>query len=1128
MKNLNKLLIAIAVIAVVLSAVAMTSTAVNFNGELSVLKDKLEAVNEAPELADKLDLMNNNVRVYLFNRPVDPLTKGFDEAMELFDSLNAALIEAHIAQYKALGVDDTEGKKALFESLFEYINKMKATTFYYDPVSAGDGAEPVANKYGQTLFYNNNSTVAEDAREALSDAILEFVSTLLLPGTDAVVDQNETVASEYIDTYLSMKAADPDAQATFKDKLVADAAALISHNAALREQSLALHVFLRDCAIEYDVLRPSKKNEYKNLMQLVGELEYVEFKSNVAAYFAYEYQADDTLRHNRLNSAADRISVNTTKYKATMLAGDDYESIMSLANEVKANIAQRNEQKKQEIEYSTSLNEYDLLSGQINLNMDDGRFPYQMYHGNDSATGSGNGGAINIVDDENVSGNKYLEFTLGRAAGEDGIPAVQPASVSYVDMRLGDTTNGYVMEFDVMTKSDTFKSFRLHGAENGEQGTRLFLSYIWIIDGVLNTGSGQKAFEGAFTPGEWTHISFCYKPDDGQGNPVVTVYVDYEWIGYWWSVAQTEKYKMTILRITPSSNHYNVNIDNIHFYQGTTPRNLDKFANKSDVELFKMYTDICSNPDYGARIRDAALNEADLLLDSVKDEPTLQSEKKLVEVYNADDKTFVMKELNYLEILDEYVKNRQEHILNKGLVEETMKELKNSVGDLFTTTVTTENISKMTSQANKISSFIQENSGYIVAEDPEVVKIKQELSRVKRDIVRINNLVELLSCLEKFDRATSCASMTKRMQEANKWYTACELYDASVYELIKNDPAVVKYEEALDYPDSGTKLLAHVANMQSTIDAQRLLENSRKIINCVDLITSLEGYEPTSEFYFGNMDVIDPYIAAIRAVLKNGNYDRSFDGLSEAIEKFEKIYPYYYERSQQAHAAAIKEKLDIYAIDDTFITRLGVCAFVKNYIETNDIDLSNKSIAPLIELYGVYTEEIESQEDIYNATIEQNTYIFINLIKRMQTTNSYKEIKSLHGEASVILCAMNVSSDEAKAAIALYDAFTVALQEKEETCAAFVEAATRLKYCKNKKDTYAGLVECSKYLEDVDTEVRGVESALKSYNEKLAEYNAAASTANGVIEETGSLVMSVRTVSIHSAILEIIKNLFSK
>jgi hypothetical protein len=810
-------------------------------------------------------------------------------------------------------------------------------------------------------------------------------------------------------------------------------------------------------------------------------------------------------------------------------AEEDYSDIMALVDDVKLDIVAKNEQKKKEIEYDAPMSEYGLLDAQVNNDIQDGKFSYALQNGNATPTGAGNGAVINVVGDPD--GNKYAEFTLDKAAGEDGISATQSSQVAYIDIKLGNTTNGYIMEFDVMTKSDSFLGMQLHTAEWADNGARVYKTFLHVSNGAIvpEDGTGKGYFSGAFTPNEWTHITFCYNPDDGQGKSVVTVYVDYEWIGFWWSAeeAQGRSYKLTTLRLTPNANHYTFCLDNLHFYQGTAPREVSRFENLDDVGAYKYYTSVYTNPNYSPQNRDYALNQADLLNDGVQDSPEIKGKKLEIDIYNSETGGYDKQSLAYAEILNMYMENRQIYILDAA-IRQTKDKLLQSIGDLFETSVTTSNLSKMRSQVNTISNFISNNSAYIPLDDPEVVSIRKELNRVKKDITRIENLFNLISALEKFDRATTCASMTKRMNEVNQWYKTCELYDSSIYEMLSNDPALQKYESTLDYPQSNAKLITHIENMQSRIDGQRIIENSQKIINCVKIITSLNGYEATDEFLSENEEFIEQYISSIRNVLRSEAYDPTYEGVAEAISKYEEIDPYFYLRMQEEHALAISEKLDIYKSTDSFITKVGACAFIENYLNSNDVDLSNDAIAPLIELYEVYKQEVESQEDNYIASIEQNTETFINLVKKMQVATSYKDLKSLSEEAALALCLMNISSDEAKAAIAIYDEFVLALEEKEAACEIFVEEAIKLKYIKNNKDMYATLVKCSQYMEFVDEEVRGVKTALETYNQKLAEYNAKADAADAMISEAGDVVVSVRTVSIHSAILEIIRNLFFK
>ncbi len=1148
MKNLKKLLIAIAVVAIAVCAITVSASAVNFTGNLATLNEHINSADKLSDAANKMATMNTNVRIYLLSRPVDPLTEGFDKAMDTFDSVTADIISGYVEKcnaYPLENVDEADmaknlaARKALIEELCVYLNKLREVKFYYAPTESGDGVEPVENKYGATYFYNPNGDKAMSARKLLNASILEIAS-VLIEGLEGVADLNNLMADMYFETYAGYKAAEGDEKEALLNKLTADADSLIQNNTAFRADASVLFVFLRDCPIEADALRPSAKHTYNRLLQTLGQTQYYELKSNAAAYFAYDFGANNygvngTSKHNVLNAAADRVTVLLSKYKSTISkSADDYDKTMTLVDEVKSSIEAKNNQKKLELEYNTPLSEYILTGGQHRFDMEDGKFAYTLWHGEASTTGAGNGSTLGVGTDPDT-GNKYAEFILGKDKGEDGINAQQPSSVAYIDMKLGDTSNGYIIEFDVMTKSDSFKAMQLGFAEYAFDGARVGTEFFTTNNGVIQTNrytsikfetNAKTAFDGAITPGEWTHITLIYKPDNGQGIPVATIYVDYEWIGYWWSVAQSSAYKLTTLRIQPGANHYNLCMDNMLFYQGTGYRDIDKLKGMSDVELYKYYTGIYINANYSPQNRDYALNQAEVLYESVKNDSAIQSEKLVASIYNSSTGQYVDQEFTYSEILTKFLENRNAYILDAAIAQ-VKEQLMGTVGDAFTTAVTSKNLDTVKSLINGISNFLKDNAAYIQLDDPDVIDIKQNINRVNKDITRIENVVKLIEALQKFDRATTVASMVKRFEDVNKWYNASELYDSSVYELVKNDPAVISYEETLEL-ESDTALLDHIAGAQPRIDKQRVQENTQKIVNCIDIITSMKGYTPTEEFFSLNEEYIDRYVTSIRSVLVSGVYDPSYKGLDQALSEFEIIYPYFYSRLQDKHATAIKERLDIYPTTDSFITRLGVCSFVENYIKDNDVDFEHEAIIPLIEIYEVYKREMESLEEDYSAAIEENTYHFINLAKRMQATNSYKELKVLCDEAAQAICLMNVSSEEAKNAIAIYDYYRVLLEAKEEIGRLFVEEATKLKYVKTNKDIYAILVLCAQYVEDVDIEVKGVENALNTYNEKLAEYKAGINPTNELLEETSEVVLSVRTISINSVILEIVKSLFSK
>ena len=139
-----------------------------------------------------------------------------------------------------------------------------------------------------------------------------------------------------------------------------------------------------------------------------------------------------------------------------------------------------------------------------------------------------------------------------------------------------------------------------------------------------------------------------------------------------------------------------------------------------------------------------------------------------------------------------------------------------------------------------------------------------------------------------------------------------------------------------------------------------------------------------------------------------------------------------------------------------------------------------------------------------------------------------KAIADGYDEAIVYYYEMNVDSDEAKAAVAIFEAFAEELAAQELASAMFLGYAEQLKSAKNDKDTYLALVNCAAYVDGVTDSIDGVAAALELYETELAKYNAKIAPMNGEIEQINDVVSAVRSGSIASAILAVINNIFNR
>ena len=1045
---MKKVLVALALVALIVcgAVIAIFADSPNYSGRLEDALIKLALVQEMETPEDKIHYMNE-LSYYLQYRPIDPITEGYEAFTAAYDAENLFIIANSIASINEIA-DLTERKEELIK-LNEYLD--------WAP------------------FFNPDSEDVKAVRGSLSESAFKVLSDLLYIEVKQGVDALN--AGSLLDEYLN---AENKSQNDNIQTLASE----------LRSSNYTLHAFFSLC-IEPDMIPESIKADYDALMIKIKDAEFTELKALIANYFSLA-KADAYLgQHIALNTAADRITACIKSYQFSSSI-EGYAGVMTMVNEVKTDIASKNAAQKSYAENQSTLSEHYLTAGMKFFDFSNNLFPDKFNHSNSTATGAGNLATDTYELEGN--GNRYLSYNLGLAKGQYGNSAQQGSDVAFIDLTLGDTTRGIVVEMDIMSTDFNFVGLKFTAREYATNGAGRYNIYFNQMN-IANNSLG--AFTDVMTPGEWTHVVWCYTPDDGTGVPAYTLYIDYEWIGAWYSCKAANPYILYKLRITPGFCGGNVSFDNIQIYQGTGPRDVDALQGISDDDAFRYYVNAMYDTTYSYTNRIYAMNKADLLLSKVAGNLALADDIQRFNSFNPETEVLVY---------------AREDVYNELCARiETLS--------LFTP-VTSVNISDKTKNLTIIEKYFKDNAAFIIPTEQRIVEIRTEMNKLSRDIKNVNNVSELIYAFQRFDRATTYKSMVTHYADIVKCYEKCELEDGDNYIRVKEDPLVSRFETT-----HNCTLMEFYASTVGKMQDRLFTENSMKIVDCVNFITSLDGYEDTELFWSENSEEINIYIVVIRKVLESELYDENYDGLEEAMNKFNVINPYFYAILQSEHANVIRAQLDKYLLTDSYIEKLGYCAFVEKYINENDIQEEHGDIAPLLEKYYVYKAELEAQREQYNDVIEQNPVYFINLVNQLDAYVKYSEFKPVYAEALSYYHAMNTDTAEAQDAIDRFLQYQFVVEDIEASSAMLIGYANQLKKTTKIRDIYPILVKCSAIIDRVEPSISGVENALKIYNEKLTVYNEATGAVNTVVDETANLTYSVRSYAIHESILDAIKNI---
>ena len=207
----------------------------------------------------------------------------------------------------------------------------------------------------------------------------------------------------------------------------------------------------------------------------------------------------------------------------------------------------------------------------------------------------------------------------------------------------------------------------------------------------------------------------------------------------------------------------------------------------------------------------------------------------------------------------------------------------------------------------------------------------------------------------------------------------------------------------------------------------------------------------------------------------------------------------------------------------SYVTNSFLPADVVKAVEDEMEELRQLEIA----IY-VYNEELAIQEDDYKDVLESNTAKFMSIMKHMQTAVTYAELKPLFDEATIYYYAINLENDEIVAAAELYDEYRLMIKAWESNGVVFIglvneiKEAEKLTGLEREDALYTAIAKCYVYADGVDTTMEGVDVAMKVYTRVLNEYTAETNAVNNVIAEIDAITYAANTKSIAAVVLSIL------
>ena len=717
---------------------------------------------------------------------------------------------------------------------------------------------------------------------------------------------------------------------------------------------------------------------------------------------------------------------------------------------------------------------------------------------------------------------------------------------------------GAVLEFDLRMHNE-FKGITMQTVDNTKGTGKSVFDTIAVITaaGKIENRADQglvesKSVEGALVLDAWHHFTITFDNEKRVGK----LYVDYVYLmDVDYKSAEDGAYRQLRFGPTTESN-WQWDIDNVHVYQGTQYRDTDKFTSMTEAERFEYFAKYAMNEKDGLPYlsRNLAYKKAQVLYEKYKNTATA----KLFKDYEYESK-----------------------IKDPAMVE-NLNLLKLDVIELYNQKLDSGTVDKVTKMISDINAFVAENGELINKGDTRDAadidngdgtttpnfdeKGYQALMAIvygkEADLKKVEQIKAFVEAIKKFERAETSAALNRHAKTAIEIYLAAGYADPANREFVKNDPVVLAFETTYNGNDGLTEedegytdpaspeyvtLFEFYEMIDYIINNRDKYENSKRIVNGIDYILSLDGYEATPAFWAANRASIETYVAIIRQIVTTGAYVEEYPGVDDAIAVYTEMDLYFYEVVQQEYVEYLTELVAGYTKTQSYIERRSIinAALVYFDADNNPKDLAiyratfseamrvalEDEIEALSELevaVEVYNRELDGFKDSFEDVLEQQTQYFINIINHMDTIDTIADLKDLFEEASGYYYGINMNVDGAAEAADRYAYYRDYLAEVEVANAYFTLYADRFMDVLAYKGTakrdllFNTINECAEYVDMIDKLDANVKGYYSLFVDGVQEYAAHVLAVNSAIYDSAQFVYAMRSEQISPTVLAII------
>ena len=701
-----------------------------------------------------------------------------------------------------------------------------------------------------------------------------------------------------------------------------------------------------------------------------------------------------------------------------------------------------------------------------------------------------------IVDGDNT----YLQIKYTR--GPEGLDeGSKTSNVIITPTPIAESQIGMVFEMDITSFDYDYNSGLIIQANAGGTYKNIGLLYIsksggLIVPGTANFKAGVGICEGdtvidnVIVPGRWTKIAVAYNTQTDTAD----YYVDGE------IVAEDVKVGLKGIayfpfRIgqSPNTNECGETLafDNITYYHGTAVRDMNKLYTMTEDEKFCFFAEAMVNEDLSTPDRINAFNEVDALINKYWDAEnsvfkTENEEVQLsVNAYLAFDADALIN--SYMESnLTEYVR----------LVNEAKKldEVRSPA-----------NIDARKTAIAAADSFLDSCGKYIDVSDTNATftTANNAINNCRNNLAVDENIVLFVGYMEKFDKSERLKVLEKNLTAANE-IVASESFDIALRNKAGYEDFKVAYEIYQGAEAKYERIKRNVTSAQ-----------------IVGLIEKIKEY-PDQEAWDANFEEVNNYVFLVRSFLAEDFYDENYEGFAEALEAFEPANVYFYGMLQKEHAAFLKAQIEAYDRAETYIAKLGVYTYIQKYLRSADIDPENEDVIYYLSEVEKRKNTLADEEENYKAILQENTTLFIKLVDTLNYDSKYVEILAIYDKGLDYYYAMNIDTDEAKAAIATFEEYAEFLKECENNADLFIANVAKISTVRNENDLFKTLVMCAENVEYTYKILDGIaadnfdglygqcKNAILTYEAVLNAYNEGVANINGIVDSVNDVIVATR------------------